>query len=101
MRTLNRAGKYEPSGPPHCFRETQYARRYQSHAAPEHLQLEYDVIKSLRKAMSVCETEHDYQTRDTLKGMLADTEEDHAYWLERQLGLIEKIGLENYLQSQI
>lgn len=65
------------------------------------LQLEYDVIKALRKAMSVCEAEQDYQTRDILKGMLADTEEDHAYWLERQLGLIEKIGLENYLQSQI
>ncbi len=65
------------------------------------LQLEYDVIKALRKAMSVCETGQDYQTRDILKGMLADTEEDHAYWLERQLGLIEKIGLENYLQSQI
>lgn len=65
------------------------------------LQLEYNVIKALRKAMAVCETEQDYQTRDILKGMLADTEEDHAYWLERQLGLIEKIGLENYLQSQI
>jgi bacterioferritin len=65
------------------------------------LQLEYAVIKALRKAMAVCEEERDFQTRDILKGMLADTEEDHAYWLERQLGLIKKIGLENYLQSQI
>jgi len=65
------------------------------------LQLEYDVIKALRKAMAVCEAEQDYQTRDILRGMLADTEEDHAYWLERQLGLIDKIGLENYLQSQL
>jgi bacterioferritin len=65
------------------------------------LQLEYSVIKALRKAMAVCEAEQDFQTRDILKVMLADTEEDHAYWLERQLGLIEKIGLENYLQSQI
>ncbi len=31
---------------------------------------------------------------------LNDTEEDHAYWLEQQLGLIERIGLQNYLQSQ-
>jgi bacterioferritin len=65
------------------------------------LQLEYSVIKALRKAMAVCETEQDYQTREILKGMLADTEEDHAYWLEQQLGLIAKIGLQNYLQSQI
>jgi bacterioferritin len=65
------------------------------------LELEYSVIKALRKAMAVCETEQDYQTREILKGMLADTEEDHAYWLEQQLGLITKIGLQNYLQSQI
>jgi len=31
---------------------------------------------------------------------LHDTEEDHAYWLEQQLGLIDRIGLQNYLQSQ-
>ena len=43
----------------------------------------------------------DYQSRDLLLKILADTEEDHAYWLEKQLGLIEKIGLQNYLQSQI
>ena len=33
--------------------------------------------------------------------MLEDTEIDHAYWLEKQLGLIERLGLENYLQSQM
>ena len=32
--------------------------------------------------------------------MLDDTEEDHAHWLEQQLGLIGKMGLENYIQSQ-
>jgi bacterioferritin len=32
---------------------------------------------------------------------LKDTEEDHAYWLEVQLGLIGRIGLENYLQAQM
>jgi bacterioferritin len=31
---------------------------------------------------------------------VGDTEEDHTYWLEKQLGLIKAIGLENYLQSQ-
>jgi bacterioferritin len=33
--------------------------------------------------------------------LLKDTEEDHTYWLEKQLGLIKKVGLENFLQSQM
>lgn len=65
------------------------------------LQLEYKVVTDLKEAIAVCEQEQDYQTRDILRQMLADTEEDHAYWLEKQLGLIDKIGLQNYLQSQI
>src|SRR3990167_7482246 len=43
----------------------------------------------------------DYQARDILLVQLKDTEEDHAYWLEIQLGLIDRLGLENYLQSQM
>jgi bacterioferritin len=35
------------------------------------------------------------------KILLGYTEDDHTYWLEKQLGLIDKIGLENYLQSQM
>ncbi len=65
------------------------------------LQVEYSVAEALKNVIALCETEHDYQTRDILEGLLRDTEEDHAYWLEQQLGLIEKIGLENYLQSQM
>jgi bacterioferritin len=65
------------------------------------LEVEYLVIDHLKTAIKVCEDEQDYQTRDILRQMLADTEEDHAYWLEQQLGLIEKIGLPNYLQSQM
>ncbi|MBE9203073.1 bacterioferritin [Synechocystis sp. PCC 7339] len=65
------------------------------------LDYEYQVIANLKEAMAVCEQEQDYQSRDLLLKILADTEEDHAYWLEKQLGLIEKIGLQNYLQSQM
>jgi bacterioferritin len=65
------------------------------------LELERSVITALRNAIAVCEQEQDYQTREILEAMLADTEEDHAHWLEKQLGLIKKVGLQNYLQSQM
>jgi len=65
------------------------------------LELERSVITALRDAIAACEQEQDYQTREILEAMLADTEEDHTYWLEKQLGLIKKIGLQNYLQSQM
>ena len=65
------------------------------------LALEMSVIEALRKAIASCEQVQDYQTREILEAMLADTEEDHTYWLEKQLGLIDKIGLQNYLQSQM
>ncbi|MGA7982481.1 MAG: bacterioferritin [Chromatiaceae bacterium] len=65
------------------------------------LQLEYEVVQALKQAIACCEAEQDYQTREILRQLLADTEEDHAYWLEQQLGLIDKIGLQNYLQSQM
>jgi len=65
------------------------------------LSLEYAVIDNLKAAIVVCEKEHDFETREMLLQQLEDSEEDHAYWLEKQLGLIDKIGLQNYLQSQI
>lgn len=65
------------------------------------LKLETGVAASLKTAIAYCEGAADYQTREILLGMLRDTEEDHAYWLEQQLGLIDKIGLPNYLQSQM
>ena len=42
----------------------------------------------------------DYVSRDLLLTQLHDTEEDHAYWLENQISLIDKVGLQNHLQSQ-
>lgn len=65
------------------------------------LAVEYQVRDNLRAAMTLCERHGDYQSRDLLLAQLKDTEEDHAYWLEKQLGLIDKIGLPNYLQSQM
>src|SRR5690606_27151682 len=65
------------------------------------LNLEYKVIVDLREVMALCEEVRDYQTRDMLQVLLEDTENDHTHWLEQQLGLIEKIGLPNYLQSQM
>ena len=65
------------------------------------LQLEYSVVKNLKAAIKLCEAEQDYQTREMLEKQLDDTEVDHAYWLEKQLRLIDQISLQNYLQSQI
>jgi len=65
------------------------------------LDLEYKVADDLKTAIKICEQENDYITRKMLTLQLQDTEEDHMYWLEKQLSLIEKIGIQNYTQSQI
>ena len=65
------------------------------------LEVEYSVVNALKTAIKVCEDEQDYDSRAILIKLLDDTEMDHAYWLEKQLSLIEKIGLKNYLQSQM
>ncbi|HQU78907.1 MAG TPA: bacterioferritin [Azonexus sp.] len=65
------------------------------------LAVEYKVVGELKKAMAACELAQDYVTRDMLGVQLDDTEMDHAYYLEKQLGLIELVGLENYQQSQM
>ena len=74
------------------------------HDVPSMLQsdlaLEYKVRAALAKGIELCEQAGDYPSRDILQLQLKDTEEDHAYWLEQQLGLINRIGLKNYLQSQ-
>jgi len=65
------------------------------------LKLEYQVIAGLKKVIARCEAAKDFETREILEDLLKDTEEDHTYWLEQQLGLIDKIGLKNYLQSKM
>ncbi len=65
------------------------------------LKLELEVVECVRDVISICEQEKDYQSREVLEKLLYDTEEDHVYWLEQQLRLIDAIGIENYQQSQM
>lgn len=65
------------------------------------LAVEYEVRANLAAAMKLCEQHQDYVSRDMLLKQLRDTEEDHAWWLEQQLGLIKRIGLELYQTSKI
>lgn len=65
------------------------------------LTLELEVVSAVRDVIAICEQEGDYQTREMLEKLLFDTEEDHVYWLEKQLRLIDTIGEQNYIQSQM
>jgi bacterioferritin len=65
------------------------------------LRVEYEVAAALKEAIVCCEQHRDFQTRTVLQQLLRDTEEDHADWLEQQIGLIDRVGLQNYLQSQM
>ena len=62
------------------------------------LNLELTAIPLLREAIAYCEQHSDYVTSDLLEDIL-ESEEEHVDWLETQLDLIDKIGLQNYLQS--
>ncbi|QGY30794.1 bacterioferritin [Pantoea cypripedii] len=71
---------------------------------PEMLQsdlaLELEGAKDLREAIAYADKVHDYVSRDMMIEILAE-EEHHIDWLETELDLVSKIGLPNYLQSQI
>ena len=64
------------------------------------LALEHDAIPDLRDGVAYCEEVKDYVSRDLFNSIL-ESEEEHVDWLESQLGLIEKMGIENYIQAQI
>ncbi|EOI3470291.1 bacterioferritin [Cronobacter turicensis] len=64
------------------------------------LTLEMEGAKDLREAIAYADSIHDYVSRDIMIKILED-EEHHIDWLETELDLIGKIGLQNYIQSQI
>lgn len=64
------------------------------------LKLELQAHPDLRKAIAECEGAGDYVTRQLFQDILV-SEEQHIDWLETQLDLIKRIGLQNYCQSQM
>jgi bacterioferritin len=64
------------------------------------LALEMDAIPDLREAIAYCESVSDYVSRELFDDIL-ESEEEHVDWLETQLELIERVGLENYLQAKM
>lgn len=64
------------------------------------LKLELIAVPLLRDAIEYCESIKDFVSREIFANIL-ESEEEHVDWLETQLELIEKVGLENYLQSQM
>ena len=64
------------------------------------LKLEMAALPLLKEAIGYCESIDDYVSRELFEDIL-ESEEEHVDWLETQRGLIEKVGLQNYLQSQM
>lgn len=64
------------------------------------LALEMEAVPMLKGAIEYCESIKDYVSRELFSSIL-EAEEEHVDFLETQLGLIEKIGIQNYLQSQM
>lgn len=64
------------------------------------LAIELAAIPDLKEAIEYAVTMKDHVSRELFREILTD-EEDHVDWLETQLSLIDKIGLQNYLQTQV
>jgi bacterioferritin len=64
------------------------------------LKLEHLALPPLKEGIAHCEKANDFITRELLESIL-EGEEEHIDWLETQIQLIEKVGLQNYLQSQM
>jgi bacterioferritin len=64
------------------------------------LTLEQSARPMYQEAIAYCESVRDYVTRELLEHIL-DNEEEHIDWLETQIGLVDAVGLQNYLQSNM
>ncbi|MBW3567221.1 MAG: bacterioferritin [Proteobacteria bacterium] len=64
------------------------------------LKLEHEALPPLKDAIAHCETMGDYVSRKIFADIL-ESEEEHVDWLETQLELIERVGLQNYQQSKM
>lgn len=64
------------------------------------LKLELGGVQHYNHAVALCTQHGDNGTREILEPILTESEE-HVDWLETQLGLIDAVGLQNYLQEQI
>jgi bacterioferritin len=63
------------------------------------LAVEVEAVKQLKGAIAHCEKVHDYPSRDLLAEIL-DNEEEHVDHLEQQFEMIERMGIQNYVQLQ-
>jgi len=64
------------------------------------LKREREAHPMYKDAIAHCEKVQDYVSRELLTE-IQESEEGHIDWIEEQIGLIEKVGLQNYLQSQM
>ncbi len=64
------------------------------------LRTEMEAIPDLREGIAICESSADYVTRDLFRSIL-DNEEEHVDWIETQLGMIGKMGVEHYMNAQV
>jgi len=64
------------------------------------LALEEEAIPMYRDAVEYCESVRDYVSRDLFQTIL-DDEEGHMDWLQTQIDLMDRVGEQNYLQSQM
>ena len=61
------------------------------------LELEYEAIPLLKDAIAHCESARDYVSREVFERIL-ENEEEHVDFLEKQFDMIERMGIENYVQ---